>query len=240
MLNRQDGSPVSARVQLEHQESTGDWVISGSRTVVDASTTSDHAGRYDLKLRRYDLKGNQGCPRYTLVVEASGFIRFESERIPCIDGAQTVTVQLDPGWCWPGFGCTRTPLTGITLLAPATGASVPQNDSSIGCPTHPTRGYGFQIRFAWTPSTHAATTAYRLRVQQRAASNPLLNLVVSGTEYTSTHCHSFVADANLADWVWTVQAVDRAGTAVQSGDEGNFQFAPCRLAGGEPCSAASP
>jgi hypothetical protein len=174
-----------------------------------------------------------------LAVEADGFIPTR-ERIPCIDGVQTVTVPLDPGWCWPLFGCTRTLSPGITLLAPATGASVPQNDSSIGCPTHRTRGYGFRIRFAWTRSTHAATAAYRLRVQQRAAGNPLLNLVVSGTEYTSTHCHTFVADAYVADWVWTVQAVDRAGTAVQSSDEGHFQFAPCRLAGGEPCSAASP
>ena len=234
VLNRQDGSPVSARVQLEHEESDGDWVWTSYRTVVDASTTSNHAGRYDLEYR------TEGCRSYTLAVEADGFIPFTRERIPCIDGVQTVTVRLDPGRCIPGlFGCTWIPLTGITLLAPATGASVPQNDSSIGCPAHPTRGYGFRIRFAWTRSTHAATAVYRLRVQQRAASNPLLNLVVSGTEYTTTHCHTFVADAYLADWVWTVQAVDRAGTAVQSSDEGHFQFAPCRLAEGEPCSAAS-
>ena len=105
VLNREDGSPLSARVQLEHEESNGDWVLTSYRTVVDASTTTDHAGRYDLEYR------TEGCPWYTLAVEADGFIPTR-ERIPCIDGVQTVTVPLDPGWCWPLFGCTRTLSTG--------------------------------------------------------------------------------------------------------------------------------
>jgi len=103
VLNRQDGSPVSARVQLEHREDKGDGVFTSYRTVVDASTTTDHAGRYDLEYRTED------CRWYTLAVEADGFIPFTRERIPCIDGVQTVTVHLDAGWCWPLFGCTRIP-----------------------------------------------------------------------------------------------------------------------------------
>ncbi len=102
VLNRQDGSPVSARVQLEHVVDEGDGVFTSYRTVVDASTTTDQAGRYDLQYRTGD------CPSgLMLAVNADGFIPFRREGIPCIDAVQTVTVSLDPGSCQPVYGCTR-------------------------------------------------------------------------------------------------------------------------------------
>ena len=102
VLNRQDGSPVSARVQLEHVVDEGDGVFTSYRTVVDASTTTDHAGSYDLKYRTAD------CPSgLMLAVKADGFIPFRHEGIPCNDDVQTVTVSLDPGSCQPVYGCTR-------------------------------------------------------------------------------------------------------------------------------------
>lgn len=143
VLSREDRRPVSARVQLQHAEGDDDWVFTSYTTVVDASTASDASGWYDLEFRAVT------CHSFDLRVEAEGFIPFTLERLPCVDGVQTVNVELDPGVCVPDFfGCKWVPPVAVTLLTPAPGVTIRQNDPSIGCPAHPTRGHGFGISWA--------------------------------------------------------------------------------------------
>ena len=232
VLSREDRRPVSARVQLQHAEGDDDWVFTSYTTVVDASTASDASGWYDLEFRAVT------CHSFDLRVEAEGFIPFTLERLPCVDGVQTVNVELDPGVCVPDFfGCKWVPPVAVTLLTPAPGVTIRQNDPSIGCPAHPTRGHGFGIRFGWTRSTHAATAAYRLRVKHGTAATHLIDVSSTETEYVSVHCNTFVSDRTLENWTWRVHAVDGAGAPVQSSPEGEFRFEPCRLSSGGACSA---
>ncbi len=91
VLSLEDRRPVSAHVQLQHEEGDGDWVLTSYTTVVDASTTSDASGWYDLEFLAVT------CHSFDLRVEAEGFIPFTLERIACVDDVQTVNVELDPG-----------------------------------------------------------------------------------------------------------------------------------------------
>lgn len=233
VINRENGTPVSATVRIQHKESDGDWVWTSYRTIVDASTHSNSSGWYELSFQVDE------CRSFTLEVEASGFKTFTEDRIACVDGVQTMTVYLDPGICIPALfgGCDWVPPRKISLLTPTNGAAIRQNDPTMGCAAHQYRGYGFRIRFTWTASTHAATARYRLFARKTSAQNPFINVTVSGTEYVSTRCNTFVSDANLEGWAWTVEALDAQGDPVQSSGTGRFKFSPCRLASGQSCFA---
>lgn len=127
------------------------------------------------------------------------------------------------------------PPDALTLIMPIGGTEIRQNDPTISCPAHYDRGYGFQLRFAWT--AHPSAVRYRLFAMHRGAVYPILNLTVAGTEYTDRRCNSFVIDRNLDNWEWLVEALDGVGNLIESSAVGQFRFAPCRLANGRPCSA---
>lgn len=234
LINREDNSPVVGEVRLQHRESNGDWILTTYHTVVDASTSSDESGWYELRHTAYQ------CQSFELVVEATGFIPAAPDRISCVDGVQTANFYIDPGVCFStgffDYQCRSS--TKVSLLTPPAEFAVRQNDPTIGCPVHESRGYGFQIRFAWIASTHAATARYRLIVRKRSAQNPLVDETVSDPEYVLAMCGSFVSDANLDGWQWSVDALDAVGTVVQSSGVFNFRFSPCRLASGRACFAS--
>ncbi len=127
----------------------------------------------------------------------------------------------------------------LSLLAPADGMVVPQNDPTIGCPAHPYRGYGFELALDWADVEHpSAIQGYELRVKQRDAQFAMIDRVVDRSEYTMLACNSFVIDRNLNDWEWRVRVrKDDGSTGPWSVRE--FSFEPCRLTNGDPCSAPS-
>jgi hypothetical protein len=111
---------------------------------------------------------------------------------------------------------------------------VPQNLPGTGCGTS-TRGNVF-ITFTWRVSAPADIAAYRLLVQHRGSTIPLVNAGLGGDSTTATYrsCDAYVADANLDGWEWSVTAVNRNGVDIAYA-HGTFSFAPCRLADGTAC-----
>ncbi len=126
----------------------------------------------------------------------------------------------------------------VTLLAPPEGAVIAQNDSSIGCPPHEARGYGFQIQFDWTDvALPDGTAGYYLFVKNRSAMYPMIDWFVAESEFDFTACNGFVIDRNMFGWYWLVQPVDAYGSVGAWSDTANFSFAPCRLPDGRRCWA---
>ena len=122
-------------------------------------------------------------------------------------------------------------------MTPITNAVIRQNDPASGCPFKTTTGYGHRIFFDWTDSSSAIGIAgYELYVKQTNASIPVVNTFVSNSQYTLVNCNSYVADINLQGWEWRVRARDCEGHLGPWSGTGVFQFAPCRLADGKPCS----
>lgn len=152
------------------------------------------------------------------------------------------------GWGMPAE------VTTPKLLTPFQDAVIEQNNPNIGCSLlsegGETRGYGFQIVFAWTdaiPTTGTSVDSYELvAVNTELSPPPPLEEPIpivhefidadDGTEFTFTSCNAFVIDANLEGWRWQVRpqlSNENAG----SWSVGTFSFAPCRLASGAPCNA---
>ena len=124
------------------------------------------------------------------------------------------------------------------LVAPDSGARVRQNDSSIGCPFHEFRGYGFQIVFDWTDVEEpGGTLGYHLFVKKTSALYPVFNDIVYASELVFTQCNAFVIDRNLEGWEWKVRAVNSAGETDVWSASRPFSFAPCRHADGARCTA---
>lgn len=137
------------------------------------------------------------------------------------------------------------PLDPTLLLSPEDNAVFVQNDPTLGCPAHPTRGYGFRTSFDWKDVDGAAM--YRIVFRQRDARYPAIERTVATSEFTQILCNAFVADPNREHWSWQVLAL---GTVTVPGDSGTatrdtvlmsttreYSFAPCRLASGLACSA---
>jgi hypothetical protein len=123
------------------------------------------------------------------------------------------------------------------LLTPIGNASIPQNNPDIGCPLHPTAGYGHRIVFDWTDSVAPAGIAgYEIIVEHVGSLFPLIDTTVGVSELTYTACGAFAADPNLDSWRWRVRAVDVLGSVSEWTDYGLFRFEPCRI-DGIPCSA---
>jgi len=143
------------------------------------------------------------------------------------------------------FGCSadddavaRSP-TVPTLLTPVNNMVIGQNKPDIGCPSHPTCGFGCRIFFDWTDAESPAGIAgYHLIAQQRNALFPLVDTFVTHSEFTALSCNAFVLDAAGQGWEWRVQAEDPLGNVSPWTETEVFQFAPCRLANGNPCNAA--
>ena len=124
------------------------------------------------------------------------------------------------------------------LLSPATGARFRQNDPTIGCAAHPTRGYGHRLTFDWEDVPGASN--YLLLFGRRYSEFPLVDRSVESSEYEEASCNAFVVDGNLNDWIWTVGAVvpmaDGQPETLWSEIRASG-FMPCRLTDGSPCSA---
>jgi hypothetical protein len=126
----------------------------------------------------------------------------------------------------------------LALLAPPDGAVLPQNDSTIGCPYHPDRGYGLRIEFDWADADSTlGPVTYHLFVKKASAQYPLFNGAVPQSETTLLSCNGFVIDQNLTGWLWYARAFDPSGTVVAASDTSWFSFAPCRHPDGRTCTA---
>ena len=135
--------------------------------------------------------------------------------------ANIVTVNI-------GAGPPATP----TLISPINNATIPQNDPTIGCPSHPTRGFGYLVKFDWTDATSPHGIAgYEIFANVRTPQ------FVATSEFTRASCNVFVIDPNLEGWEWRVRARDRRGQLGPWSAIGLYRFAPCRLADGRPCNA---
>jgi hypothetical protein len=117
-----------------------------------------------------------------------------------------------------------------TLVEPADGAAIPQNNPNIGCAFVADRGYGFATDFTWTAAASSAgVESYHLFVKHPDALNPLLDTQVQGTHYTDRHCNAYVTPQNLEGWQWRVQAIDARGTAGPWSESRTFRFQVCRV-----------
>lgn len=132
----------------------------------------------------------------------------------------------------------------VRLLSPAAGGRFVQNDGTLGCTPHPTRGAGFRVAFDWRDVEGAER--YRVVFWQRHAQFPAIERDVVASEYEEVSCNAFVADPNVDHWAWkvaaiaTIAATDSSATprdTVLWSEEREFGFMPCRLANGDPCNA---
>jgi hypothetical protein len=127
----------------------------------------------------------------------------------------------------------------VSLLSPSPGALFVQNDASIGCSSHPFRGYGFRFDFDWEDVSGA--DRYAIHLKKVGALYPAIDQNVLESAYDAAWCNAFVIDANLNNWVWRVAAIDlRPGGAAPDtlwSEERAYGFAPCRHSGDVPCTA---
>jgi len=126
--------------------------------------------------------------------------------------------------CSSGQSPTAPPvqLTNPTLLTPVSGAVIPQNDSTIGCPFSADHGYGFAIEFTWSPVAGAAY--YTGRVYHPGATQDAWGIGGVTPHFRLLVCNSYVIDANARDWRWTVAAVDSDDIGGLPSAEGTFEF----------------
>ena len=116
------------------------------------------------------------------------------------------------------------------LLTPINNEAIQQNNPNIGCPFHPTRGFGFQIVFDWTDSVaDAGIAGYQVFAEHVGSPVPILDYFVTVSEFTYTPCNTFT---NFLDsWRWRVKAVDVSGNESAWTEFGLFTFEPCRIDG---------
>lgn len=129
-------------------------------------------------------------------------------------------------------------LRGPRLLSPAPFVRFRQNDPAIGCPAHPTGGYGFATAFDWSDVPGAVE--YRIIYVRGGGYGALYDRIVSTSAFAETECNAFVADVLLDDWSWRVGAVMPIVNGVRDTlwSERRFNgFEPCRLADGTWCHA---
>jgi hypothetical protein len=113
-----------------------------------------------------------------------------------------------------------------TLVFPATGERIVQNNKATGCPPNDTYGYGFLIDFTWTAATGPKPIAgYELVAGYPAAIPIVQTVVASGTSYLYATCGR--VDFSLLDgWEWRVRARYIDGTSGPWSDTGVFGFTP--------------
>ena len=140
----------------------------------------------------------------------------------------------------PSPGPVLTTMRGpVKLLTPASGTRFVQNDPAIGCPSHDTRGYGFRLAFDWDDVPGAYR--YDIVLKRVGAAYPAINYHVTVSQYEINWCNTFVIDANLDNWVWSVAAIGPGRSAVEPdtlwSEARQYGFEPCRHADDTPCSA---
>ena len=118
------------------------------------------------------------------------------------------------------------------LVSPEDGEVISQNDSTIGCKPHPTRGFGYRILFDWTDSFSASGTAgYDLFVRNRKSEGPIIDTFVKQSDFEFIRCNA-VEEGGEAEW--GVRCKDNQGR-FSPWQIGEFRFADCRLQDGTPC-----
>jgi hypothetical protein len=122
----------------------------------------------------------------------------------------------------------------VTLRKPVANAVIAQNDPTIGCSSDPTRGFGFRLRFGWSPTTFSNFNHYHL-VVQRGTSSPIIDDDLTRHRLRSVNCGAFVIDSNLSGWHWQVTTFDINGNLLETSELRSFSFAPCRLSNGQAC-----
>ena len=124
---------------------------------------------------------------------------------------------------------------GPRLLSPAPGVRFRQNDPTIGCPAHPTAGYGHASAFDWSDVPGAVE--YRI-VYAHSGHFPLYDRTVPTSDFAEAECNSYVADVFLDGWSWRAGAVmplvNGARDTLWSEIRVNG-FEPCRLDDGRYC-----
>ena len=96
-----------------------------------------------------------------------------------------------------------------TLLSPAEGFRIRQNDPTTGCYFAPESGYGYQIAFDW--SDVSAASSYHIYAIHSGAAFPVLDTVVVESRLFHRSC-GYVTDANLNGWKWRVASVAADGS----------------------------
>jgi len=122
----------------------------------------------------------------------------------------------------------------VTLRKPVANAVIAQNDPTIGCPSDPTHGSGFRLKFGWSPTLFSNFDHYHLVVQKDTAP-PIIDDDVRRHRFRSLNCSSFVIDSNLSGWHWQVTTFDINGNLLETSELRSFSFAPCRLSNGQAC-----
>ncbi len=126
----------------------------------------------------------------------------------------------------------------VNLVSPTPGALFVQNDPSIGCSSHPFRGYGFRLAFDWEDV--AGADRYAIHLKKVGALYPAIDQSITESGFDFAWCNAFVIDPNLNNWVWRVAAIaDHAGAPPDTlwSEERAYGFAPCRHPGDVPCTA---
>ncbi len=126
---------------------------------------------------------------------------------------------------------------------PTNYAVIPQ-DSTVYSTICPGSSYGFQIVYTWQAPAPAppASYSYEIIAQVTGASNPAVHKYAPAvqTSMIETQCNAYVPDAALGGWTWQIRVVDGASPPQPVSDwspAAQYQFAPCYLADGRPCSA---
>lgn len=153
---------------------------------------------------------------------------FVFERCRLVNGAPCIS---------PPLPVSEADVTAPVLLTPINNVLIEQNSPGIGCSFNETFGFGFRVFFDWTDSSSPNQIwRYYLVVMGDTAIFPLVDTIVFDSEFTLTSCNSFIADFNLNNWKWSVQAEDFFGN-LSPVVEGVFSFEPCRHANGTSCFA---
>ncbi len=142
-----------------------------------------------------------------------------------------------------GFSCGKGDVENVfsefpppTLIEPEDSTTVKQNDPDSGCEFDPVRGYGFEIFFDWTGSEEDFLF-YDVVVRNKNTQMNLFNdSVFDASELLFVDCNGFITDENLEDWEWFVVGIDNDFKRTHRSETRTFQFDPCRLDDGTPCS----
>lgn len=131
----------------------------------------------------------------TRAVVSSAIVLMIASAVSCADGPTTPTVTASVP----------------TLLEPQSQAFVKQNDPATGCRQDPVWGYGYQVTFSWTAVRGA--TGYRIFIMHPQAFAPLVDEIVSSTQYERRRCTEILGVEQ--GWQWKVRGVLSGG---QEGD----------------------
>lgn len=137
----------------------------------------------------------------------------------------------------PDASCAGPPV----LVIPAEGHVVRQNDPTIGCPSHPTRGHGHQLDFDWEDAClPGGVSGYQIYSKAITAPNPVIDTFVTESRYTYRCCNCHVVERHRPEWRWRVRARDRNGNWGEWSAERKYSFESCRLSDGSLCNASQP